>query len=166
MFLELLGFYKWFMELIYIGSIWNSSCNINYNVKTMYQTTIRKCIIMNATAWYFSNSALVLKNTSLFGNRIGVHEPLEGEVTGLLVPVFLRLVPLDERVVGAKWGTRETMLWQHGQRLEWGPWMSRNAKNWQPRSRQQEEARGRLWSLESRCQTVSLKSQDKELGVI
>jgi len=48
---------------------------------------------MNATAWYFSSSALVLKNTSLFGNRTGVHETLEGEVSGLLAP---------ERLVGAK----------------------------------------------------------------
>lgn len=57
---------------------------------------------MNVTAWYFSNLILVLKNTPLFGNTIGLHETSEDEVTGLLAPVWLRLVSLYEMVVGTK----------------------------------------------------------------
>lgn len=64
---------------------------------------------MNVTAWYFSNLALVLKNTSLFGYRIGLHETSEDEVIGLLAPVWLRLLSLYEMVVGAKWGTQASL---------------------------------------------------------
>lgn len=66
-------------------------------------------MIMNVTSWYFSNLALVLKNTSLFGYRIGLHETSEDEVTGLLAPVWLRLLSLYDMVVGAKWGTQASL---------------------------------------------------------